>query len=138
MPRTVRGIEADLGPLDRMIAGFEPKAALLVRRTAENVVSRARRSMDQPKSGHEYRRRGRTHRASAPGEAPAVDLGNLRAALFADMTGPIEAVVGVGRQAPYAPSLEFGGAALAPRPFLTPAIETERPRFERGVQALFR
>jgi phage gpG-like protein len=64
------------------------------------------------------------HRASAPGEAPAVDLGKLRASYEAERTGSEAAMV--FSNSVYAARLELGGSDsrgryIAPRPALKPA-----------------
>lgn len=59
------------------------------------------------------------HRASAPGESPAVDMGLLRESIQAQMTGELSAIVFTNQA--YAPVLEFGGAHILPRPFMKPA-----------------
>lgn len=63
------------------------------------------------------------HRASAPGEAPAVDTGNLTNSVEVRMTGKTTAEITF--TAEYAAALEFGGAHVAPRPFLGPSVQEE-------------
>jgi hypothetical protein len=63
----------------------------------------------------------KTRRASAPGEAPAIDLGNLANGIEAAKTGPGTAQVTV--YADYGPALEFGTHNMAARPFMKPAAE---------------
>ena len=64
---------------------------------------------------------------SAPGEAPAVDTGRLRASIAhrVEMESG-EAVAFVGTNVEYAPYLEFGTTRMQPRPFMVPAIERNR------------
>ena len=90
--------------------------------------------MQQPKSGRIYRRGRKDHRASAPGQAPAVDTGLLIANVVIT-PHPTGAMVGVLREARnvpaewrrqnpkkqkprilYATALEFGRKGLAARP----------------------
>ena len=92
------------------------------------IRSTARRAKDAirggAKTGRIYERKNplRTVQASAPGEAPADDLGNLadsiRFQLFS--TSGMVGFVEVG--AYYGITLEFGDAKIAPRPFLYPAF----------------
>lgn len=78
---------------------------------------------------------GTMHQASAPGEPPAVDTGQLRNSIEAERvqsdTGRIAWRVGTNDER--APSLEFGtlgtGGHIAPRPFLRVAIARWRPKF---------
>lgn len=37
----------------------------------------------------------------------------------------------------YAPYVEFGTSRMRAQPYLTPAVEMERPRFELGMRRLF-
>jgi len=68
------------------------------------------------------------YRASAPGEAPAVALGDLRRSVKAvsrrGADGNWEALVGSDMEK--APWLEFGTRNMAPRPSLRPALEHTR------------
>lgn len=78
----------------------------------------AKRSMEGIKSGIAYG----THIASAPGEAPAIDTGLLRASIQAKrITYAQTWVVNAGTD--YAEGLEFGTPRIAPRPFMLPAAE---------------
>ena len=64
---------------------------------------------------------------SAPGEAPAVDTGRLRASITHRVEMESGEVVGyVGTNVEYAPYLEFGTTRMKPRPFMVPAIERNR------------
>jgi HK97 gp10 family phage protein len=69
-----------------------------------------------PKTGRVYRRNGVVHRASAPGQSPAADTGDLanKIATSVDasaLTGTVEFASG------HAKMLEFGTRNIAPRPF---------------------
>jgi len=75
-----------------------------------------------------------THRASAPGEAPATDTGELVNSISVEMTRQTEALVMV--DAEYGAALEYGTARVAARPFLTPAAEGARAAFVRDMQKL--
>ncbi len=113
-----------------------------VRRAADDAAAdaahategRAKRSMSGRKSGRVYRRRGREHQASAPGEAPAIDVGALANSLQVSRTGPQEHTVYTNKA--YAEVLEGGGVHLAPRPYLGPAAEETRPEFVERVRRL--
>jgi hypothetical protein len=91
------------------------------------------------RTGRVYRvpgTRTATYRASAPGEPPAVMLGNLRKNVNASKAvvdgNTVSAEVGVdGQIVPYARRLEFGGFStaangarvyVAPRPYLRPTF----------------
>lgn len=89
------------------------------------------------KTGRVYKRRTVTHRASAPGEAPASDTGRLVNSIHGelDTAKPGEAFVVAGRGAvKYAAMLEFGTVKIAPRPFLHPALEKSRRWIAERIQ----
>lgn len=87
-----------------------------------------RRIMLPPKTGRIYHRgKGRVHQASAPGEAPATDYGYLVASVNAEFKRKLEGIISVSAE--YAAGLEFGSARVEPRPFLKPATNEERERF---------
>jgi hypothetical protein len=102
----------------------------IVREFAFAVEAQMKLLMTQPKSGRQYKRGSRTHTASRPGEAPAVDTGflinSIRTAIISDTRAEI--VVG----AEYAEALEFGGDKVAERPFIRPAIEGVIGQFGKG------
>lgn len=73
----------------------------------------------------------RLHRASAPGEAPAIDTGNLVNSIEAVRIGNAHWRVNV--YAEYGAFLEFGTSRMQPRPFLRPACRKGEALFERMV-----
>lgn len=97
-----------------------------VNESVQQVVASAKLAiMNPPKTGSTYRRGKTVHQASAPGEAPANDIGNLAG------SGDWRRV-GLGHyqavfSTPYAAALEFGNAAgtILPRPYLRPALQKE-------------
>lgn len=118
--------------------GAQADAALaqIVMATAQNVRTHAIRAIQGgPKTGKEYRKYApkRNHRASAPGQAPATDTGRLASSIVADITG-LTAEVSADVQ--YAAPLEFGTVNMEPRPFLEPALESERSKFEQRLLKL--
>src|SRR5690606_34035352 len=82
--------------------------------------------LSRPGTGRVYRRRGVVHRASAPGEPPAVDTGALRASSGLDTVG---AAVRVGVGESYAEPLEFGFVAGTQ----SPDIAVENPGLGVGI-----
>ena len=103
----------------------------VVEDTILRIEERIKVGMAGPKSGRLYGR----HQASAPGEMPAVDLGNLVANVNAEMVDQTNGIVHTG-SVDYAVHLEYGTVRMAARPFMTPAAEAERPAFLRGMQEL--
>lgn len=82
------------------------------------------------------------HKASAPGDPPAVDTGNLRNSWQTGFSSPGPVIkdgnkyrLVVGSKAKYARRLEFGGGAIAPRPYVRPTAAKFRPMFSAIVAA---
>lgn len=77
--------------------------------------------LDGPKTGRVYQRRGVKHQASAPGEAPASDTGNLVRNIQTEIdTNNLVGRVNFGTE--YAAALEFGTEKMEARPFARPAL----------------
>lgn len=89
-----------------------------------------------PKTGKTYKHGKVTHQASAPGEAPATDTGNLVNSGFLWRNG--DADYNVGFAAEYAAPLEFGTPRMEARPFLRPAVKRERPRMRKAIRDAMR
>lgn len=98
-----------------------------IRTNAQNAIARG------TKSGRVYTKSDpdRTHRASGPGEAPATDQGGLIRSLRADVSGKTASVIA---DTEYAAALEFGTSRIKQRPFMIPAMEHERPKWERRLR----
>lgn len=99
-----------------------------IRNEAINLI------LSTAKSGRVYQRRGIVHYASAPGEPPASDTGNLVRSITTQydrstLTGKVIVT------AAYGPYLEFGTAKMAPRPFLRPAVANRRDAIEADIAA---
>lgn len=81
--------------------------------------------LNTPKTGRVYRHRGVEHQASAPGEAPASDTGDLVNSIetrydFNKLSGVVVAT------SKHAPPLEYGTRNMEPRPFMRPALANKR------------
>lgn len=98
------------------------RAALKAQELRTEIVA----NLSQPGRGREYQRRTVTHRASAPGDGPAVDTGRLRQSIGVQQLG--EGRYRVGTNVQYAPLLEFGTRTTAPRPFMRPAAQKVKNR----------
>ena len=78
----------------------------------------------------------RTHQASAEGEAPATDTGELvreiTVSVFTRKKGTGEEVVGqIVSGAPYSKFLEFGTTDMEPRPFMQKNLEKNRNNIKK-------
>lgn len=135
----IEGFDKLNAELARLAVRFEAEATTLVNRTAQNVRNDAvRLVLRSPASGRVYEKSSpkRTHRASAPGQPPATDTGRLAGSIRAIESGSPQATVEA--QVDYAIHLEFGTRRMAARPFMTPAVESNRERYERGLRELTR
>ena len=77
-----------------------------------------------------------THRASAPGEAPATDTGFLVSSITFRQLTPLTSIV--ESRLPYAYWLEFGTKKIKPRPSWRPAVEKNMPLFQKLIEAALR
>lgn len=114
-------------------AEISDAASRLIRKITLDVEGTIKRSMASgSKSGKQYARgkartktgkpvkRRRYHRASAPGEPPAVDTGNLINSIRSQFPTKLKGVLNIG--AAYASFLEFGTRKMKARPYVLPAI----------------
>jgi hypothetical protein len=115
-------------------ADMADKARLAVQKTIARVHEVINEEFSEPKSGREYTRGGKPHIASAPGEPPAIDTGNLANSISHQMVGSHTGEVSVGAE--YGLVLELGGARMEPRPFAQPAAEKVWPEFLRAMESL--
>ncbi len=101
--------------------------ALMAQGEAQKSIMRG------PKTGRVYKRGKVSHQASAPGEAPANDLGFLVNNVKAEVTG--ELVASTLSLAPYSVHLEYGTRKMAARPFLRPAGEKVKAQAQGVLNA---
>lgn len=137
---SVQGLDDVLVRLKRLGEAGEREARVAVQSSIEKVRSDAVRSIQKgPKSGRVYERGSgsnlsATHQASASGQPPATDSGNLAGSGRTHQSGAQGTVY---FDAAYAYHLEFGTMRMAPRPFLMPAVESNNgyiiARFERAL-----
>lgn len=135
MPRAVVRIRNNRFP---EIAARLPDAVARINQEAAKAIELdAKMAMAEPKSGRVYNLgKDKLHQASAPGEAPAIDTGNLANSI--DTAQDVRTRWVTYTNVEYAPHLEFGApnANIAPRPFFAPAAERERPNWLRALQDL--
>lgn len=111
---------------------LEAEAAELVSETIDRVVENIEDAMELPKFGNVYG----NHQASEPGEPPAIDTGDLVDSVRTSMESPTSGTIEYTSD--HAAAMEYGTVYIEPRPFLRPALDSERPIFRRGVQKLLR
>ena len=87
------------------------------------------------RTGRKYRRGGKMHTASAAGEYPATDTGNLAQNIFINIdVGGLSGVV--ESKANYSSFLEFGTSKMAARPFMFPSAERARSFIRKKFREL--
>lgn len=119
----------DAAALDRMAHKAAESGLRSALGKAEQLV---KEDLSRPGTGRTYGK----HRASAPGEPPAPDIGNLRAKTNANPNLAEDGDDLVGRMesnTDYSRKLNDGTERMAARPFLTPLGTTHRA----SLQAAF-
>lgn len=143
-------IKTKFNHLPAIQASIRPAMSAVVRKTAFDVEGQIKKEMRRSKTGRTYerlagqgttkkgtvRKRRGMHRASAPGEAPAVDLGQLINSIQTEHVTDLTSTVGTNVE--YAMALEFGTSRIAPRPVWVPVIEKFRPKFVEAIKAVLR
>jgi len=116
--------------------------------SGEMVATQVRRNIQKsPRGGRTYVKTNasgntRIHKASAPGESPATDLGFLVRSIQVqpDFDNLRIRVVSLHSIAPYARRLEFGDMSrnLQPRPFMFKALQAQKQKATDVVQKALR
>src|SRR5699024_3962422 len=135
----IEGLDELNKTLSELSGKFEQEAGRLVLRTSQNVRINAINLIRIPSMGDTYVQYTPfyiTHTASAPGDAPNIDTGRLVNSLTVTRSGSTSAEVLSNVE--YAAYLELGTTKMKARPFMTPAVEQERPNYERGLRELTR
>jgi hypothetical protein len=119
-------IKAIGGKAERNVSRAIEATALGINRDVKDAIQRG------DKTGRVYQRGDITHRASAPGEAPATDTGTLVSSIYYEPQSGLLSMI--GSRLAYAYYLEFGTMRIAPRPSWMPAVEANRDKFSRLVE----
>jgi hypothetical protein len=128
------GAVLEFDDLFDIASGLEGMASLAVQKTIARIHEEIDAEFSAPKSGETYVHGGRIHVASAPGEPPAIDYGNLMGSVSHEMISDMTGEVNIGAE--YAVVLELGGARMEARPFAQPAAEKVWPEFEKAMESL--
>ena len=130
----VKNLNVALKKFDTLKKDLETPFREVIAGGAQLIRGQAIRSIQTgPKSGRIYEKYNprRTHRASAPGQAPASDTGNLVRNIVVKQENPD--LVKVESNATYSSFLEFGTSKMLARPFLFPATERSRKKIAQAV-----
>lgn len=109
------------GKLQEAVSKFQRKAIF-------HIEGEIKSSMAEPKSGNVYPRGTGEHIASAPGESPAVDSGNLIGSIQSNFENTLEARLGTPVE--YAEYLEDGTKYMDQRPVWEKTVQEELPTLE--------
>lgn len=120
---------------DAVIAAVRKGAFRGVVIATEAVLTEGTRLIaSPPKTGRIYRRRGKEHQASAPGEPPATDTGRLiQSGRTAYNQSLLLGVVMWSTE--YAAPLEFGTEKMEPRPYARPALANKQDFIVEAIKA---
>ena len=130
----VTGIKATQKNIDKLTNTLMKEMTPVLLGGGQFIRGEAIKSITQgSKSGRKYKKYNptRTHIASAPGEAPASDTGNLVSNIMVERES--ENIVNVVSKAFYSMFLEFGTSKILPRPFMFPASEKAFPKIVEVV-----
>lgn len=129
-------IQVDTKKLEEVIQGLSGGIDDLLAAAATEIVGDIVMGMQQsPASGRTYKKGSRVHVASAPGDAPRPDTGELMGSITHAKTGEHEETV--HDQTEYGQYLEFGTEDIAARPFMKPVFEAwGRSRFAELVNRI--
>lgn len=117
-----------------LLQKMEAAIGRFVRKGAAFIEGELKTSMAGPKSGRRYPRgREGFHIASAPGESPAVDSGNLTNSIVQVFPSTLEALVGTPVE--YAAYLEEGTGRMQPRPLWEVTAKETLPTLEKMLRA---
>lgn len=115
------GIRENQTLIEQRLNQIQGNVANAIRVTALAVEGDAIKSIQRgTKTGRAYPRGEKTHIASAPGEAPATDTGELVASIK-NVTEITPEFARVGSDKDYGAYLEFGTMKIKERPWLRPA-----------------
>lgn len=131
-------IAQGVASLRRVVQQVRSAPVSLLQAAGVELVGQIKQELSQPGTGRIYRRGAITHQASAPGEPPAPDTGQLRNSIQMAVLESDDgtAVLRVGTGLEYAAALEFGTTSagrghttvILPRPFMRPALAKARVR----------
>ena len=123
----VKNLKKVLSQLNRLQKDMEVPFQEIVKGGGQLIRGEAIKSIQTgSKSGVMYQMYNprREHRASAPGEAPASDTGNLVSKIIVKQIS--QDITSVESNANYSAYLEYGTSKMEARPFMLPAFEKSK------------
>ena len=123
----IKNLKKVLSQLDKLEKDMELPFQEIVKGGGQLIRTEAIKSIQTgAKSGIVYQKYNprREHRASAPGQSPASDTGNLVSKIIVKQKSAD--VTNVESNANYSAFLEYGTSKMEPRPFMLPAFEKSK------------
>jgi len=130
----VKNLDKVLKSFKKLEKDLEPDFQEIIKGSAQLIRGEAIKSIQTgAKTGIVYQKYNprRQHRASAPGQAPASDTGNLVSKIIVKQK--TKNITQVESGADYSKYLEYGTSKMEPRPFLFPAFEKSRDKIVKAV-----
>lgn len=113
---------------DEFLRNFRARFSMRMRAAVTFLEREVKKKLTGQRSGEVYG----DHQASAPGEPPAVDTGNLRASITGLVDDKGVTIRGfVGSNVEYVRYLELGTEKMTKRPFLIPTILENQDKIMR-------
>jgi len=132
---TLEGDKELKAALANMSKRIEDEMSDLVMDTAAGIEAGVKLRIQQgDKMGRVYTRGGVKHQASAPGQAPASDTGELVGSIYHERESELTATT--GSRLSKAAMLEYGTAKIAPRPAWTPEREVAEDDFRKDAERI--
>ena len=123
----VKNLKKVLSQLNKLEKDMEIPFQEIVKGGGQFIRGEAIKSIQAgAKSGIVYEKYNprRSHRASAPSQAPASDTGNLVSKIIVKQKS--KNITNVESNADYSAFLEYGTSKMEPRPFMLPAFEKSK------------
>lgn len=131
---TVRNVDRLMRKLQRLPLDARADIGAALTKSVVQLDAYAKQKIQGgSRSGRVYRRRSVSHQASAPGEYPKTDTGQLVASLFFRLGGD-RLTAFFGTRLLYGRYLEYGTTNLRPRPWLRPTLRANRAEIRARIR----
>ena len=131
---TVKNINKVIASLQKLNVTILPDLQEVIKGGGQEIRTQAIKLIQSgPKSGRVYKKYNpaRTHTASAPGQAPATDTGNLVRNI--KVVQKDKDIIEVRSEAKYSKDLEYGTSKMKARPFMFPAYKISKDKIMKAT-----
>ena len=116
----------------RLVKNPDRKSEAVMESATRMVMNDVIQSINNKGKGRIYYRKGIPHQASAPGDPPATDTGELKRNIAMSVTKRGRTLIGkVFSGMEYSVHLEFGTSKMEKRPFMGPALRRNQNKITR-------